>query len=331
MALPASGPHAPNPSTPARLSGSVRRTSSIDTTRPHGLEADAVMDGRARDLITRRDGSAMVAGQATLWARVDGLTRVLNEVRADPRRAALDALVGAMVGPGFRGRADALVDEADRGTPLYLLLDDLPGAALVSGYALLHAGAVGGRHDGYLDAAVDQCAGWAGDAGMMTFIRSERRSPTPHGPLAPVLETPGDSLAWHVMAPLGPHAMRRCRRIDVTSADDGLYGVDVWFRDSHTDATGAETVVHEYAVTATVDGSSRTVRSIGAAADVLPWAECPAAVDSAARLAGHSLVDLRSWVRRTFIGTSTCTHLNDTLRGLADVGALIDRLVAEDD
>ena len=86
--------------------------------------------------------------------------------------------------------------------------------------------------------------------------------------------------------------------------------------------------MHEYGVRATVDAVARTVRAIEAAADVLPWAECPAAVGSAARVAGHALAELRPWVRKTFTGTSTCTHLNDTLRGLADVDVLIDRLVA---
>jgi hypothetical protein len=329
MALPLPGPHRPDLATPARRPGSVRRTSSIDTNRPDGLESDAVMDGRARDLLTRPDGTTLITGEATVWARVGGMTRLLNEVRSAPDRQELQELIGAVVGPGFRGRVDALVEEdRDRRTPLYLLLDDLPGAALVSGYALLRAGAVGSRHDNYLDAAVDQCSGWAGDAGMMTYIRSEKRSPTPHGPLAPVLESPDDPLSWHVMAPLGAHGMRRRRRVDVAPADDGGYEVNVFFRDSHVDGAGEETVVHEYGVAVAVDAASRTVRSIAATADVLPWAECPAAVGSAARLVGQPLADLRPWVRRTFTGISTCTHLNDTLRGLTDVENLIDQLVA---
>jgi K+/H+ antiporter YhaU regulatory subunit KhtT len=122
--------------------------------------------------------------------------------------------------------------------------------------------------------------------------------------------------------------MRRRRRLDVVAADEGAYDVSVFFRDSHVDGAGEETVVHEYEVAAVVDAASRTVRSIEATADVLPWAECPAAVGSAARLVGRPLADLRPWVRRTFTGTSTCTHLNDTLRGLTDVETLIDQLVA---
>lgn len=32
----------------------------------------------------------------------------------------------------------------------------------------------------------------------------------------------------------------------------------------------------------------------------------------------------RNRIRTEFVGTSTCTHLNDTLRSLGDLGALLD-------
>jgi hypothetical protein len=120
--------------------------------------------------------------------------------------------------------------------------------------------------------------------------------------------------------------MRRRRRIDVGRAAGGVHPVNAFFRDSHVDGDGRETVVHEYVVSATVDAATRVVRSIVAKADVLPWAECPAAVGSASWLVGQPVADLRPWGRANLRGTSTCTHLNDTLRGLADVGALIDQL-----
>jgi hypothetical protein len=37
---------------------------------------------------------------------------------------------------------------------------------------------------------------------------------------------------------------------------------------------------------------------------------------------------LRAWVRSELAGPSTCTHLNDTLRGLADVPHLAGPLLA---
>jgi hypothetical protein len=50
---------------------------------------------------------------------------------------------------------------------------------------------------------------------------------------------------------------------------------------------------------------------------VLPWVECPAAAVSAKRVVGTTPDDLRARIKSTFVGTSTCTHLNDTLRALA--------------
>jgi hypothetical protein len=143
-----------------------------------------------------------------------------------------------------------------------------------------------------------------------------------------VLERADDLRSWHAMAPLGPHGMRRRRRIDVGREQGGVHPVNVFFRDSHVDGDGREWVVHEYGVAATVEAGTHVVRSIVAHADVLPWAECPAAVGSASWLVGQPVEDLRAWGRANLRGTSTCTHLNDTLRGMADVGALIGELAA---
>ena len=72
--------------------------------------------------------------------------------------------------------------------------------------------------------------------------------------------------------------------------------------------------------------TTRTLTTIAATANVLPWQECPGAVASATRLAGLPITDLRRVVRRELTGTSTCTHLNDVLRLLADVEVLFDEL-----
>jgi hypothetical protein len=116
--------------------------------------------------------------------------------------------------------------------------------------------------------------------------------------------------------------MRRWRRIDVW-ADEHAIAVDCFFRDSHVSEDGPETVVHEYTVTASVDLVSERFLSCEAAVGALPWMECPGAVASAARLTGQPVDGLRSRVRDTFTGTSTCTHLNDTLRSLECLPRLI--------
>ncbi len=289
------------------------------------------MTGRARDVLTTSDGGDLTCGTAGLDAEVNGVTRNLDILTTDPAMPSLQGLLGAVVGPGFRARVDEIVpDEREAHSLLYLLLDDLPGAGLVSGYAMLSADAVprARKPDEYLGARADLCAGWASDGSMMVMLREHGQNPTPLGPPAPRLTRLDDPIAWHDIADLPPMGMRRLRRIDVIAPAEpgGEHGVDVFFRDSHFDDRAAETVVHEYSVTATVDDATRTITSIEATPNVLPWQECPAAIDSAARLVGHSLGDLRPWVRETFVGTTTCTHLNDVLRGLTDVGVLLDQL-----
>ena len=92
------------------------------------------------------------------------------------------------------------------------------------------------------------------------------------------------------------------------------------------DPDGEETVVHEYSLEGTVDASRGRMVALAARAHVLPWMECPGALASAGRLVGMPFDGLRSTVRRDFTGTSTCTHLNDMLRSLSDVGALVDEI-----
>ena len=139
----AAGPMDPAGSTPDRRPGSIRRTSNIDTARPDGLRGDLVVTARARDLRTGPDGNAEVVAEAELVARIARATQQLLSVETSPALPALQQLVGAVVGPGFRGKmARAVPGEQEAGTLLHLLADDLPGAVLVSGYALQRGGAL---------------------------------------------------------------------------------------------------------------------------------------------------------------------------------------------
>jgi hypothetical protein len=94
------------------------------------------------------------------------------------------------------------------------------------------------------------------------------------------------------------------------------------FRDTHVDAEGTETVLHEYDVEVKVDPATLEVIESAATPRVLPWIECPQAVASAGRLVGHRIGTLRELVRRELKGVTTCTHLNDLLRSLDDVAPL---------
>jgi hypothetical protein len=141
------------------------------------------------------------------------------------------------------------------------------------------------------------------------------------------VDAAGNDNGWHAYDELPPGAMRRRRRIDVwlDTDEDGtpVARVDSFFRDSYARADGVETVVHEYSVRAAVATGTESFRSCAAEFGALPWPECPGATASAARLAGTPVAGLRRRVRETFLGVGTCTHLNDTLRALADVGPLM--------
>ena len=322
------GPHAPAAGSPWRQPGSVRRTSTIDSTFPSG-DGRASVDARAREIVTRSDGDADLVAEVRLDLSV-APGNVITAIEGDPDEPRLAELVGLAAAGGFRARALAAVpDHAAGTTVLNLLLDDLPGARLVSGYALQRAGLTELPADamrGLAVANVDLCAGWASDASILVELGRHGQIPSPIGPPAPALEPTDDPQAWHGMAELPLQGMRRRRRLDLTPDGAGRARLDGHFRDSYREPDGRETVVHEYTVTGTVDLDRRGIVAIEAQARVLPWVECPAAVASAGRLADRPVRDLRQEVRTTFVGVSTCTHLNDTLRSLADLDAMIERL-----
>jgi len=350
----AAGPQDAVTATTPRRPRSIRRTTNIDTLRPDGVRAAAVVDARARDLRTNLDGTTDVVAEATLHARVSP-TRELLAISTSPEIPALQGLLGASVGPGFRSRVNQVVTEGcEDGSLLYLLLDDLPGAALVSGYALVRAAFDEGlpTHEGPrtdrpwpapplappaappagsatgpfpdFGAQEDICAGWAHDASMLVHVRDTGSLPVTLGPPAPILEDDADPISWHVMADLPPHAVRRRRRLDLLVPPEGAreHAIDLHFRDSHMDGQGRETIMHEYTMTGAIDLDVGRIGSVSARAHVLPWVECPAALASAQRVDGMELAALRTRVRKEFVGRSTCTHLNDSLRSLADVTAL---------
>jgi len=294
------------------------------------LEAGTlVLTGVARDLKTSASGDPLELGTARVQALV-GATRALEKLDVTPG-AETSGLLGLTVAGGFRAAVDRVVPgERDAHSPLYLLLDELPVATLISGYAMLYlrgdelrtedaeAPPEGTSNRGLRG---DICSGWRADGVMMRSVAAGTGVPTPVGPPAPTLESSEDPLGWHSVPTLPAGAMRRRRLIDV--AGDAQFEVTAMFRDSHVDPDGIETVLHEYALAMVVEQPSQRVVSCEATPRTLPWPECPAAALSATRLEGHRVGDLRSLVRTEFHGTSTCTHLNDLLRSLADVEVLI--------
>ena len=285
-----------------------------------GLELSAA----ARDVRLEGEGVIDVVAEASLRAVV-GSARVLEHIVTDPAIPAEAAagVTGRPVAAGFRAAVAAVLgDHEDDRSPLRLLLDDLPVASLIAGYADLYTrtDAAGGRPQPVGRVKADICAGWASDATMMRAIRRDGRIPVPLGPPASTREAGDDPRAWHRLDPVPAGAMRRRRRLDV-GLDDGndRVAVDAMFRDTHVDPGGDATVLHEWSVTAAVDSSTWTVTECRATPHVLPWTECPSAAASTARLVGRPVGALRRVVGEELRGTSVCTHLNDLLRALSDV------------
>jgi Protein of unknown function (DUF2889) len=323
---PLHGLHEPTTGNPERRPGSARRTTSIDMTRDDGSLDPVYLNGRARDLWTAADGTVTELGAATLSATIELIARVVRHVEVTPPVAAMSRLAGAPAMSGFRAAADKAAPELRDARDLrYTLLDDVPVATLISGHALSASNLLGDvAKSGYLPVA-DQCAGFA--TGGLLLTSFEAGDPAiVTGPTAPDLDRSDDPWAWHQVAALPRHAMRRRRRIDVHRESAGRVGIDAMFRDSYVRSDGVETIIHEYTLVAVVDADTGVILDSRATPRVLPWQECPGAVASAQRITGMTLQDLHFRVRQELSGTSTCTHLNDLLRSVADAEALIDRV-----
>ena len=292
--------------------------------RPRGLDDPCLLlRAAARDLVTDSDGQVQVADEASLTAEVryDG-SRSLVSIDPSPPLPRSVELVGRAVASGFRAAATEVLGAADAGGTLALLLDDLPVAVLIAGYANALDSNRPVSAFSYTP-QVDLCSGWRAGGTMMLAIGSGRPLPLAVGPEAPDLRG-GDGVGWHAVDDLPPSSMRRCRRIDVVDGD--VLEVDAMFRDSYVNADGRQTVVHEYELHATLDPEDLVVLQIQAIPRVLPWTECPRAAESVDRLVGSCTDNLPAQVRADFIGTSTCTHLNDLLRSLSGVRALVGAL-----
>lgn len=298
--------------------GCRRRTSTIDTHPEQAGGSNA--DLRACDVAATAEGGVEVLGQVRVDAHL--VNQVIDAIGSTPADDRLDALRGHRVAAGFRSKVCQLLpEELHRGSLLHLLLDDWVGATLVSGYGLQHTAIVLGAEQkmpaGVADRMAGICAGFAPDASLVGYARRHDVIPTGRGPVAPPLD------GLHEVQPLRARGMRRFRRLDMCPVDADLITFDAHFRDSHMDDDLVETIVHEYTVSGTVNTATRTIASVDAQVRVLPWQECPGAIGSAARVEGMTLYEVRDRVRTEFVGTSTCTHLNDALRAIADLDALL--------
>jgi hypothetical protein len=281
----------------------------------------------ARDLLTGADGQGHVLDEMRIEATVDYARVTIVAITSVPPEPALAGLVGKGAYSGFRRSVEeALPGEMASHRVRAQLLDDFPPAVMGNGRALRAEGKrIGIARREVLP--VDQCAGWA-DGGTLLKGFSALGPPMQSGPRCPPLADSTDPLGWHSFAPLGPHGTRRARRLDIWQ-EGGLGLGDCFFRDSHVDRAGIETVIHEWRLRIAFDPVIGCFVSAEAVAGPLPYPECPASGNSASRLVGSSIDGLRRAVRQDYVGPSTCTHLNDTFRALEDVGALFDSLAGD--
>jgi hypothetical protein len=323
--LVARGPSGP---APARRQGSIRRTSTIDMRWPGGPGTQLRLTGRSRDLLTPHDGSdPVVVAEDSMTVGVNSATRTIEDIAIEPPRAAAGGMIGARGGGSSRAvLAETLPDEAEAGTPLYLMLDDIAGASLVAGFAYSRwmpreqmLAAVGNAPRRSMEGI---CTGFQPGSGALMPDGSSKWNHRVQtvGPLP----REDDPLGWHELDEVTEISMRRARRIDVTIGD--VIEIDSMFQDSSTVPEGGRVAVHEYLVKATADPVTGELLSVSADPRVLPYAECPLASLSVDRIVGTPLRELRAAVLEVFPGTAGCTHLNDAMRAMAEVPLLVDVL-----
>ncbi len=318
-------PSDPATAPPPRRPGSVRRTSTVLMSWPDGLGTDLHLKGRARDLLTPFGGEPSVVNEADLYV-VTGRERDIQRIEADPMPAGLERLVGSRAGSNLRKAIAAEVsEEAANGTPLHLLLDDLAGSTLISGFVFVRwLEHLPEMRERFTKAPpnrqmVDICSGFQSGSSALRSDGSiiHNQNTAYPGPLA----DPTDPLSWHELDVPPVPAMRRARRIDVWD-EGGTLGIDAMFRDSAWDPDGRELVVHEYQMLGRADRTSGLLLSVTAVPRVLPYAECPGAAPNASWMAGTELRAMRTEVLERLRATDCCTHLNDGLRSLAEVPVL---------
>lgn len=314
---------------PPRVPRSARRTSSIDVCWPTGRAGNLLLAARARDILTSQPTAKPTICAEDAFAATLQPDRTIVAIEASPARPALVRLVGERGGGGLRQVLDQVVPEERReATPLYLILDDISGVSLVAGWAwsqwdphwLSNARAAlkGFDLEKAFASRAGICSGFA--PGSSGLDPKTDRSGTP----APDLRNPADPDGWHAFATQEGVSMRRARRIDVWK--DEVIVVDSAFQDSASTPTGGRAVVHEYRLRLTADPDSLAVLSVEAEPRVLPFVECTAAPANLHRLTGSPLSELRSRVLAELRGTAGCTHLNDALRALCEVPALLERM-----
>ena len=299
------------------------------------------IDGSARDVRGRGTATGGATGGAmrgvetiatgSLSTRFDR-RRVLVALETDPPEPWAQAMVGQRAGGGFRKELDQVAPRNAAATLVRQLMEDLPAAALISGYASLRLArrlAVSPGDltpPGVLGRMTDMCSGWRAGGTAVNSIAAGRGVPFQDCPEAPDL-TGDDPGSWHPIPSLAPDCMRRRRLVDVVFDEDDADSARLWamFRDTVGEEDGSELVLHEYSLTGRLERSDAGMVLVSVEADprVLPFTECPAAAAEVRALCGTPLSDLPAVVPVALFGVASCTHLNDLLRNVGGMAGVL--------
>jgi hypothetical protein len=334
MNAPQKFPLARNPIGPAplRRPGSIRRTSSIDSSWPEGRGMNVLMQGHARDVWTPAEGGSPIILAEDHYSIIVSPERVIVSIFVTPDRPHAQQLVGIRAGGQSRAAlTQIMAEDREKGTPLFLILDDFAGASLVAGWCWSNW--VENWAEQMQQATADGKLGKRGSMeGVCTgfspgssALKSDSGEPNDQSrTVVPTLINPADPEGWHALAVQEGVGMRRARRIDVWR-EGGELAIDVGFQDSGTQPNSDERVaIHEYHVRAATKHGALSDLKIDPR--ILPFQECPGAAVNAQRMLGAPLGELRAKVLETLPGTLGCTHLNDVLRSMAEVPQLAAQL-----
>lgn len=319
---------------PFRPRDSVRRTTSIDVSWPDGPEGQRLLIGRARDFLTPSGGEGRVLAEGEFQLRMTQ-DKTITAITAKPSPARIGELVGERGGGHLRSvLRDKLPELIERVDPLYLVLDDISGSALVSAFAWsqwypdfaekFRTSMPPGQFEKMMEERANICWGLQeGNSGLAVDGTQKNVADADAGDL----RNPEDPLGWHDLPEADGPGFRRARRIDVIHDDDaGLIRIDSAFQDSAKVREGGRVAIHEYRLTATVAAETLEILTLEPEARILPFSECPGAIHNTARLVGKRLPEIRDEVLALLRGPQGCTHLNDALRALADVPRLAETL-----
>lgn len=314
--------------TPQRRPNSVRRTTSVELSWPGAFSGVLEINGWGRDLRTGEapdQPEVIHEDRFTLSLAPD---RFVESCTFDPPLLELSDLQGVSVRKGWRQHIEPIVQqEALSARPIPVLLDDLVGCCTIENWTKVNWGNLGSEENPFDRSAFENvCIAYATGSPTLSPL-SEQTEPV----FVPALTGGADAFAFHPLSPDEDRTMRRVRRIDIWH-EDGAVRVDAMFQDSGVTRGARRAALHEYRLLARLAPGSEgrhEITQIDTAPGILPYNECLGAKQNVTRLIGWKLDELRAGVHRELKGPQGCTHLNDALRSLAGIDALVHHLPPE--